>query len=68
MRDVLPDEPPAPTPDDGGPSPLVLLLAAVVVVVGGYFLAIKLKDMTQMQDCAMSGRTNCAQILSSPKQ
>lgn len=39
-----------------------MLVAAVVLVVGGYFLAVKLKEMAQIQDCAMSGRTNCAPI------
>lgn len=59
------DEQPKSTPphaDDRGPSSLVMLVTAVVLVVGGYFLAIKLKEMVQMQDCVMSGRTNCAVI------
>jgi hypothetical protein len=28
----------------------------------GYFLAIKLRDMGRIQDCVMSGRTNCAPV------
>lgn len=43
-----------------------MLVVAVVVVVGGYFLAVKLKDMARMQDCVMSGRTNCAPIAAPP--
>ena len=56
-----PTRPPAPDPNPG-PSPLTLLVAAVLVVVGGYFLSMKLREMGRIQDCAMSGRTNCAPI------
>jgi hypothetical protein len=47
---------------DHGPSPLVMLAVVVALVVGGYFLAVKLKEMGRIQDCAMSGRTNCAPV------
>lgn len=46
----------------GGPSPLLMLVMVAVLVVGGYWLAMKLKDMASIQDCVMSGRTNCAPI------
>jgi hypothetical protein len=39
-----------------------MFVVAALVVVGGYFLAVKLKEMAQLQDCVMSGRTNCAPI------
>jgi hypothetical protein len=39
-----------------------LLIAAVLVIGLGYFLSMKLRDMGRIQDCAMSGRTNCAPI------
>ena len=63
-------KPPAPSPDhhDGGPSPLVMPAVVVVLIVGGYFLAVKLKTMSQMQDCVMSGRTNCAAIVTPGQQ
>ncbi len=48
---------------DGGPSPVVMLLVVLLLVIGSYFLAVKLKNMAHMQDCAMSGRTNCATIM-----
>ena len=48
---------------DRGPSALVLLLVAAVLVIGGYFLAVKLKDMVRLQNCILSGRTNCAPIV-----
>ena len=59
-----PDPPPADRaePDTQGPSGLTLLLMAAVFVVGGYFLTIKLHDMSRLQDCVMSGRTNCAPV------
>lgn len=70
MADDIPDrdpkqrEQPAVGQDkaDHGPSALVMLVVTVLLVVGGYFLAIKLKDMARLQDCVMSGRTNCAPI------
>jgi hypothetical protein len=47
---------------DHGPSAPVMLVVTVLLVVGGYFLAVKLKEMGRLQDCVMSGRTNCAPI------
>jgi hypothetical protein len=50
--------------DNGGRSrtSLVGLIIVIVLVVGGVFLVEKLKAMSDMQDCLMSGRTNCAPI------
>ena len=66
MLDVSPrDEQPETErhpPERRQPSPGALLIAAVVMIGLGYFLAIKLRDMSRIQDCAMSGRTNCAPI------
>jgi hypothetical protein len=63
---------PAPAPsrrshDDPGddranpfnPFALVVLL---VLVVGGLWLVFRLRDMAAVQDCAWSGRRNCAPI------
>jgi hypothetical protein len=49
-------------PERRGPSPASLLIAAAVMIGLGYFLAIKLRDMSRIQDCVMSGRTNCAAV------
>jgi hypothetical protein len=49
-------------PERRGPSPVTLLVAVVLMVGLGYFLAIKLRDMGRIQDCVMSGRTNCAPV------
>jgi hypothetical protein len=56
---------PAGSDDDDHGSPrrsLVGLIIAIVLVVGGYFLVQKLKAMSELQDCVMSGRSNCAPI------
>lgn len=55
----------SPENDEGrseGPSALVMLVVAVLLVGGGYLLSMKLADMSRLQDCVMSGRTNCAPI------
>jgi len=62
-----PPGPSAPQPSggptgNGGPSPLVLLVVAAGLVAGGYYLSVKLRDMARLQDCVMSGRTNCAPV------
>lgn len=55
---------PADDDDNGGRSrtSLVGLIVVIVLVVGGVFLVEKLKAMSDLQDCLMSGRTNCAPI------
>ena len=42
-----------------------LALAAVLVLVG-WLLVKKLGETTRMEDCLMSGRTNCAPIAAKP--
>jgi hypothetical protein len=41
---------------------MVGLLIVLGLIVGGLFLVHVLRNMSQVQDCAMSGRTNCAPI------
>ena len=56
---------PAGSDDDDHGSPhrsLIGLIVVIVLVVGGYFLVQKLKAMSELQDCVMSGRSNCAPI------
>jgi hypothetical protein len=38
------------------------LVLIVVLVLAGYFLVRKLAAVSELQDCIMSGRTNCAPI------
>ncbi len=40
---------------------LVLGAAAVALIIG-YFLVMKLIDMSRTEDCLMSGRRNCAPV------
>jgi hypothetical protein len=63
-----PEEPQAPKPAgrDGGsglPSTrrgaLVGLVIIVLLVIGGLLLTRVLHGMSQLQDCALSGRSNC---------
>jgi hypothetical protein len=42
--------------------PLVGLLITVVLVAVGWWLARELGSASRMQDCLMSGRTNCNPI------
>jgi hypothetical protein len=60
-----PDEPRARSPHPDGPPAIAiaLLLGAMAVgLVGGYFLVMKLIDMSRTEDCLMSGRRNCAPV------
>ena len=69
-----PDEPDVPHLPGGDGSPggdgepdepgtrrgaLVGLIIVVLLVVGGLVLAHVLRSMSQVQDCALSGRSNC---------
>jgi hypothetical protein len=55
-------------PDDNGEqtlSPLAILVIMVtiaLVCVGGYFLLMKLIDVSRQEDCLLAHRRNCAPI------
>jgi hypothetical protein len=54
---------------DSRRSAVIGLLVIVLLVVGGLLLVRALRHMSEIQDCAMSGRTNCAPIdASAPSQ
>ena len=66
------DTPPQPTKlqnsngDDCAPSGIVILAfftIDTVLCIGGYFLLIKLIDISRQDDCILSGRRNCASIV-----
>lgn len=40
----------------------LMLVLVLLLVIGGVALVHVLRNMSQIQDCAMSGRTNCAPI------
>ncbi len=37
-------------------------LVIALLVAGGVFLAYKLRAMSDLEDCAMQGRSNCAPV------
>jgi hypothetical protein len=41
---------------------LVILAIVALVCVGGYFLLMKLIDVSREEDCLLAGRRNCARI------
>lgn len=49
-------------PDGSRRGPLIALCLVVVLFVVGWLLARELYASAKMQDCLMSGRTNCAPI------
>jgi len=56
------DEPGRPrAPDPRWPA-LIGLLITLLLVLGGLFLVRELGRASRLQDCVMSGRTNCAPI------
>lgn len=55
-----------PQPPDSRRGALIGLLVIVLLVLVGLLLEHALQRMSQIQDCAMSGRTNCAPIDSNP--
>jgi hypothetical protein len=65
MNDRPPDEPQLPDSRRGA---LIGLGLVVLLIVGGLALAHVLRGTARLQDCVMSGRTNCAPIeTSGPK-
>jgi hypothetical protein len=55
-------QPTGPHDTDSRRGALIGLLVIVVLIVGGLLLVHVLRHMSQLQDCALSGRTNCAPI------
>jgi hypothetical protein len=59
MNDRPPDGPEVPDSRRGA---LIGFGLVVLLIVGGLVLAHVLRGTAQLQDCVMSGRTNCAPI------
>jgi hypothetical protein len=49
-------------PSDPRRAAMVGLGVVLALIVGGMVLVHLLRNMSRIQDCAMSGRTNCAPI------
>jgi hypothetical protein len=41
---------------------LIGLLVCLALVLGGLFLVYALRDTSNLQDCVMQGRSNCAPV------
>ena len=57
--------------DDGGGNrrgALIGLVITALLVIAGYYLMTVLRHQGQMEDCLMSGRTNCAPIQALPNE
>jgi hypothetical protein len=54
-----PDEPELPEAPPTRRGALVGLVVVLLLVVGGLLLTRVLRGMSQLQDCALSGRSNC---------
>ena len=52
------DEPPSPSPRRA----IVGLVVMIALIAGVLFIMRELRDASRIQDCVMSGRTNCAPI------
>jgi hypothetical protein len=63
MDELDPDDPESRDPRRAAVLGLVLVL---LLVGGGLYLAHVLHDASRIQDCVMSGRTNCAPIEARP--
>jgi len=59
---------PEPRERDPRRAALVGMLVALLLVILGLILLKKLGDAGRLQDCVMSGRTNCAPIDTAPPQ
>ena len=44
-------------------SSLAGLVVALLIVVAGLFLFIQLRDKARIEDCLLSGRTNCDSVV-----
>jgi len=55
-----PERQPDPTPNTTRRGALIGLVMIVLLILGGLFLTHILGSMTRLQDCALSGRSNCS--------
>jgi hypothetical protein len=69
MNDESRNRSPSGNPRNGGgertPSPLAIFVVLTIIAlacVGGYFLLMKLIDVSRQEDCLLAGRRNCAPI------
>jgi hypothetical protein len=56
------EKPESPQPPDPRRPAMIGLGIVLALIVGGMILVHLLRNMSKVQDCVMSGRTNCAPI------
>ena len=61
-RPEPPEAPPESEEDPPSPFGVVPVIILLVLVAAGLFVAFRLKDVSTLQDCVMSGRKNCAPV------
>lgn len=54
--------PPLPRDEEPRRPPVAALVIVALLVLGGLLLVHVLRDSARLQDCALSGRTDCAPI------
>ena len=54
-------------PSTSNRGPIVALVIVALLVIGGLWLMQHIRASARIQDCVMSGRTNCAPIEAPPK-
>ncbi len=55
-------EPDDPGPPDSRRQAVIGIVVIVLLIIGGLYLVHVLKKTSQIQDCVMQGRSNCAPI------
>jgi hypothetical protein len=59
----MPEQEPRTHDDTYSPRAVLLALAVILLLVfGGLYLVYALRDASQLQDCVMQGRSNCAPV------
>lgn len=58
----MPEKPPDPGEPDPRRAAVLGLIVTLLLLVLGYVIVRVLADSARLQDCAMSGRSNCAPI------
>ena len=49
-------------PSNSNRGSIIALIVVVVLIAGGLWLMQHIREASRIQDCVMSGRTNCAPI------
>ena len=55
-------------PAPSGVAVLAFFVVIAVACVGGYFLLMKLIDMSRQEDCMLAGRRNCVPPIAVPSR